>query len=388
VGHGLKHKWLLLVLGFCFSSCFSSSNLGSGDPEPENDVGTIVTLPTGSSIKFIPNFAELFPETSLGSELDELKPVPEPAMGGYSMNSTNPFFLWNRIILGDNFVLLREYRSNLLAFGQLLTEAFSTTTLENIKQSSVSVTLPAFTLIETGSTAWEVTASAESTNENFIRFHIANKDTGVEVATYTVYVDEENNPIKGLFAYVRPELLTEELSETGTRYLALSFDSTNTLGKQMMMRMDRYNHEINRYFVNQVYYDAFAESGQRVDEFVEIVTPSPARKIAKTAMRLTYDNTGEICMASMDYESDPIAKITYGFQGPAGPSPDTMSVNQCHPATPIRGNTTITEDMLPMRYLDTEPYGGDAAALYGNGANQETWMTLTPDTISQWLNPE
>lgn len=374
-----------LILIFSIFSC-SSGGMEGGGNDPETDVGTIVTLPTGSSIKFFADFALLFPETSLGSELEELKPVPEPPLGAYSLSKTNPFFLWNRIVLGDNFVLMREYRANLEAFGQLLTDAFSSTTLDQIRSSPVTVTLPAFTLIETSASGWKVEASAEKSDDSFIRLHIVNADSETEMATYTVHLDEAGEPIKCLFAYVRPELITEAVTKTGTRYLALTYDSGNPLGRQMMMRMDRYNEETKRYFVNQIYYDAFVDSSLRVDEFVQIVIPSPLRAIAPTALRLSYDNTGDVCMASMDREANSI--ISFAFQGPEGPDMNNLNINTCEPATPIRGNVKITADMLPYRYLDTTPYGGDAAILVGDGSSKDSWQTVNPQTIEQWLNPQ
>lgn len=368
---------LLLSLLICSACATGGIDGGSAETTTTGNVGTIVTKPKPA------NLTNIFPDFSahtLNAPIDDSTAAQTtteaaPPAGEIDTHPVDMLAYWYNYIFGRTLGDLQMRLTATHIFGHAVAESITSAGLE-ITDSLQSVTLSEKFESADAVQAWQVEFQNEPGFDGYVRFYFRNQETGFLQATYVVKLDDAQQPTRGILAFVIPAEVLDTVSP-GMRVRALAFDYANPEKNLFVLR----NEVKTLYLVLQLHTQCDTIKHQCTSEYLEIVTPPPARELRqKTNIRLTWNtDRADGCVAQMNYSLGvPEISVTYQIA-------DTEQ-HACTPDIPFWGDHVFTASDLLFRYEDNESKGGTGLDYYRDGITKDGWNQLTPDTILNWLN--
>lgn len=370
----------LLLVDTGLSSCGSAGSV-------DEDVGTVVTRPTIPVSGLFPDFDASITETTLGGESETESLSADSFLTALDSN-LNIFNVWNEVIINGSFFDIRNQREALESFGELSSEALQSAGIDELDEAPQTVDLEEEADLVDTTTLWSLEMVEASEDDDFIRFYFSNQETSLLQATYLVKTDDDGVPVKGLFAYVNPDKLSEEATD-GYRLLILAYDFEGT-NNRLVIHSEVYSDVTGRYHAQTILEECFDSSTECTGGFFQVTEEAPSRELDDISFIFTWDEADSgVCLVETDYSSGALEVVeTYSFTGPEGPEADQSNValGTCTATDAIFTDSVITEGHLIERYEDTTPVGGNAEDYYIDGSSKEGWNTLTPSLIDSLLD--
>jgi len=228
---------------------------------------------------------------------------------------------------------------------------------------------------------WEVNVYPSATNTNYTQFdfvHRSKSMNDMQVASYAVSFDSQNNPVKGVFTCVNgTALIDKDLENDSNRpipsYHAFAYDFSDSSDKLMVFRGTLFQKTIFTSHAYNLYMKCQNTIQSCSMNNFNILTPAPERTLAEKNSQIVWNYaTGEACVEVISFatgERTTTDSISYPESGPC--TLNTFSA--------IDESVVVTEDMLPIRIRDTTPPGGTPQAIMNN------WELVTPNLNHSWL---
>lgn len=389
-------KWVSLFSLVCIFACAGVGNVSedsdTGTTSEDGGVGTTVNKPGLPTLSLFPDFAEAFPDETLGSTSESLSLTSASFAaigGGSTLRYLAASQLWTGVVTEGSVREGRILRSELAVFGQLTARSISEAGLGEADENLQSVVLQTETgvahLVDTD-TAWTVQFKQESTDAAYVRFYFVNGTTGLIEGTYVVKTDESGNPESGIFAYVKPSLLSATPA-SGRALVAFSFDLSDTARNLFALRETYYNDSRATNITYDLHQQCDASSQDCLGEYLELWNDASRSINEANNIRVSWnDGTNAVCLAEISYNgSETTSETTHSFTGPDSPSEADVQDDVCSVTKPFWGDHVFAEGDLPQRFEDTDPPGGTALLYYVDGVSTTGWDTLTPALITGWL---
>lgn len=370
--------------------------IGLSCTQTTSGVGTILnnpSLPNISTQKLVPDFDEYVPEESLGATaLAAALSLP----GGSQASSDEldgPAADWTEVFLEGGVSDARALRENIESFGEAGLAAMATAGVTDATVEFQTALLGAFRIIDT-TAEWKLeynVETAEETGEEYVRMFFINLDANPEglsdpigkiQATYVFRV-ENDLPVKGIFSYVNPELLSDTATG-GIRLAAAAFDFTVATRNLLMLRVDADPDGDGTYAKYHVHSQCDLSTQNCSGQFVEIATPEPESTFTQTLRYDWSDNDNKVCLAEASFGETVTLGTAQGFEGPGQPTADQISTCSLS-ETASWFDYSYDASYLPERYKDTDPVGGLASTYYVDGSSKVGWYLVAPNQIVQWV---
>jgi hypothetical protein len=361
-----------------------------------SSVGTILnnpSLPNISSQKLVPDFGEYIPEESLGATSVASALTLPGAAHASSDELDGPAADWTEVFLEGGVNDARALRENIEAFGEAGLSAMTTAGVTDATVEFQTAMLGTFRIIDT-TAEWVLEYNEEEnqdTDEEYVRMFFKNIDDDPEglsepigkiQATYVFRV-ENDLPVKGIFAYVNPLLLSETASG-GIRMVAAAFDFTDASRNLLMLRVDADADGDGIYVKYHVHSQCDLSTQNCSGQYVEIATPEPESSFTQTLRYDWSDQDNEVCIAEATFGESVTLGTAQGFEGPA--QPEANQISECSLSeTADWIPYSYDASYLPERYKDSDPVGGQALTYYANGSSKDGWYLVAPNQIVQWL---
>jgi hypothetical protein len=301
----------------------------------------------------------------------------------------DPANAWNAFFVNGGIADARESRQSLESLGLAVAETISQAGITEITEDLQTTPFTLENALLGDSTEWSVEMRLESDAGEYVRFYFRDVASGLLAATYVVKIDADNQPVKGLFAFVNAALLRDD-ADSGLRVLALAFDFASAGGNLLVTREERYHDDLLSYYVYQTHQQCSSVNADCVGEYLEITTEAPNRENLQNDIRFSWNEaTQAICLGAMDYATHGATSLTtFGFvnQGGALAAEDDITENSCTFPTAYWNGHTFTPDNLLLRFEDTEPHAGTGMRYYVDGLSKTGWDALTPELIDTWLD--
>lgn len=363
---------LTIVMFFALSSSCGTNQAGTGVSNP----------PTRPSQNLIPDFETAIPETALTAEDDT------GAFGSLTRTLTGPAAAWTNIVLEGPIKNSRYFRQYTEAFGDAVLETMTNDTKSGITEEVYSLIFGEAPLVDVEEDWGTVDVSWYDESEEFVKMVVRDDISRIQ-AYYLVSLDDDENPEKGFFAFVNPELLniSENPNPTGARFFSFTFNLEDSTQNRMLARAEVYSEDDGYFVVWQIHYQCNTETGVCLGEFLEINTnPSTeTRAFSPNTLRLKWSEAnGSVCAANTTYDGTTTTLgETQDFFGASQPEDADVTTGSCTIDTPTWSSIIYTEDALPTRIEDVNGSEAEAILLTGDGSLDGWEAIITPEAIDE-----
>lgn len=368
---------------FTIASCGTSDvNFGGG---------TVVSNPpTVSTTSLSPEFDERISESAtLGDNASSEITSELTASDAAFLTDTEasyldgPAGLWAETFLNGPVARFRSLRNHFQTMGERIAAAISSESGFELSETPQILRLGSRVFFD-ATRSWTVGIALK--DDNHVKAVFRDSDTGEIGAYYLFVTNDDGIPVRGVFAYVNPDTLSANNDDL-VRFLAISFDFTDSATNELTSTIDGYDTISGRYAVQHMQYQCDESSGDCLGEFLRIDSAPPLREFSTRSVRLSWnESTRAICIAPVTYAGD-VATLgtTQEFTGPETPDADNITSDTCTIAEPFWATRAFSPDDFPNRFEDDDS-GGFAAQLFGDGTSESLWDdNIATTTIDDWL---